>query len=73
MVSLWYGKPKTGEIKSTNFQLHPPRNRDDNTIRNSCGNLEYPLLFQAELHDGSYNLVRFDPAVLVSGECSPSA
>ena len=42
MVAMWYFKRSTGEIKSTNLQLHPPRNRDDSVIRNSCGNLEYP-------------------------------
>lgn len=72
VVSLWYSKRDTGEITSPNFQLHPPRNRDDNVIRNSCGNLEYPLLFHAEFHQGSYEVRSFDPAALVSGECRPS-
>ena len=72
MVSLWYSKRATGEITSTNFQLHPPRNRDDNIIRNTCGNLQYPLLFQAEFHQGSYSVVRFEPTELENGECRPS-
>ncbi|MCY3930922.1 MAG: MamI family restriction endonuclease [Acidobacteria bacterium] len=69
MVATWYAKREAGEIKSTNFQLHPPRNREDNVIRNSCGNLEYPLLFRAEMRGGTYEVVHFDPTVLVDGEC----
>ena len=69
MVAMWYFKRSTGEIKSTNLQLHPPRNRDDSVIRNSCGNLEYPLLFQAELHAGTYQVVHFDSDVLEDGAC----
>jgi hypothetical protein len=40
--------------KSTNFQLHPPVRRNGNLVTNECGNLELPLMFQAdEEKDGS--------------------
>ena len=45
VCSRWYEQRNSGVIRSTNFQLHPPRNKDHNTMRNTCGNLEYPLLF----------------------------
>lgn len=69
VVAAWYAKRELGDIKSTNFQLHPPRNEDHNIIRNSLGNLEYPLFFQAERDGDKYHLVHFDEAVLLSGRC----
>jgi len=70
MCALWYAKRASGEIKSNNFQLHPPRGKDTNIIRNTCGNLSYPLYFCAErASDGKYRLLQFDPQVLVSGKC----
>ena len=69
LVSAWYSMRQTGKIKSTNFQLHPPRNQDHNIIRNSLGNLEYPLYFQAE-HDGDrYHLIHFDEVAPQRGQC----
>jgi hypothetical protein len=66
----WYEKRENGEIKSNNFQLHPPRKKDSNVIRNTCGNLEYPLYFCAErLPNKRYELVSFDPSVRETGEC----
>ena len=47
ICALWYKKRGNGKIESNNFQLHPPRNKNLNIIRNTCGNLEYPLLFSA--------------------------
>ena len=69
VVAAWYAKRESGEIKSTNFQLHPRRNEDHNIIRNSLGNLEYPLFFQAERHSDGYRLTHFDEAALHSGRC----
>ena len=69
VVSLWYEKRRTREIRSTNFQLHPPRNQDHNTIRNSCGNLIYPLLFHAEIKDGRYRVLKHDKHALITGRC----
>jgi len=66
----WYEKKEAGEIKSNNFQLHPPRKKDNNIIRNTCGNLEYPLYFSAErLPNGKYELVSFDSSVIDAGKC----
>lgn len=71
MCASWYAKRARGEITSTNFQLHPPRGKDTNVIRNTCGNLLYPLYFCAErASDGKYRLLRFDPQVRVSGKCT---
>lgn len=67
----WYKKRESGEIKSNNFQLHPPRGKDSNVIRNSCGNLEYPLYFSAEkAADGKFTLIHYDPLVRQAGSCS---
>ena len=51
MCSEWYKARAEGAIRSNNFQLHPPRGEDHNIIRNSFGNLSYPLLFSA-IHGG---------------------
>jgi hypothetical protein len=69
----WYQQRASGQIKSDNFQLHPPRGKDSNEIRNSCGNLLYPLLFAAERAAGAkYQLVHYDPKVLAKGLCQHS-
>lgn len=74
MGSKWFELRSQGAIISNNFQLHPPRGRDANVFRNKCGNLEYPLLFCAEAALGkSYELVSFDPDVLVTGKCIAEA
>jgi hypothetical protein len=68
----WYAQRATGEIKSTNFQLHPPRYRDDNTFRNKCGNLSYPLLFCAIRKEKGFESIHYDADVLTEGECKPA-
>jgi len=73
MCAAWYAKRQSGEIVSDNFQLHPPRGQDTNVIRNTCGNLTYPLYFCAErAADGSYSVVTYDAAAPVTGVCSPA-
>jgi hypothetical protein len=68
MAAEWYRRRDLGDIRSTNFQLHPPRGRDSNEIRNSCGNLNYPLYFAAERsHSGGYEVTYQDPQVLLRG------
>jgi len=69
MARLWYSKRATGEIKSTNFQLHPPRFKDSNVFRNTCGNLSYPLLWCATRSNGSYETTEYSPEVMQNGEC----
>jgi hypothetical protein len=74
MCERWYALRDSGGIRSNNFQLHPPRHLDLNTIRNTCGNLDYPLYFRADRPPGgTYHLVSFDPAVLETGTCTPAA
>lgn len=73
MCAKWYQQRDSGEIRSDNFQLHPPRNMDSNVFRNTCGNLEYPLLFEAVWNGHTYEVVTYDPEVLRSGECRLTA
>ena len=69
MAERWYEMRTAGEITSTNFQLHPPRNLDSNVFRNNCGILEYPLLFEAHHTDNGFQLVTYAPEVLQTGAC----
>lgn len=73
MAKAWYDKVESGEIRSTNFQLHPPRGKNSNIIRNKCGNLEYPLLLCAERSEDTnkYVITEINPSVMVSGLCKP--
>lgn len=72
MARLWYEKRRQGEILSSNFQLHPPRNQNSDEIRNTCGNLEYPLLFEAYWIENRYRVIQYSPEVLRSGACTPA-
>ena len=69
ICELWYRKRDAKEIISDNFQLHPPRHKNSNVIRNTCGNLEYPLLFSAVIGKNGFEVEHFEPEVLKSGEC----
>lgn len=42
VVRSWASQTSSG-----NFQLHPPCWKDDSILRNNCGNLDVPLLFEA--------------------------
>ncbi|MEM7778859.1 MAG: MamI family restriction endonuclease [Pseudomonadota bacterium] len=70
MCAAWYQAREDGKIKSTNFQLHPPRGLDANEIRNTFGNLHYPLLLCAVRDENEYVLKSYNPDVLTSGACS---
>lgn len=70
VCDAWYRAVATGDIRSTNFQLHPPLGRDTNEIRNSYGSLRYPLLFAAERRDAVYEVVDYDESVLTEGSCA---
>jgi len=71
MCKQWYQQRAAGFIKSNNFQLHPPRGKDSNVIRNKCGNLDYPLLLNAVKPEGkSYKIIDFDISVMTSGNCT---
>lgn len=65
----WYRQKTAGKIKSGNFQLHPPRFRDDNIFDNKCGSLEYPLLFSAVRKANGFEKLHYDSGVLQHGEC----
>lgn len=72
MCAEWYRQRDNGLIRSDNFQLHPPRNQDSNVFRNTCGNLEYPLLFSAVWNGHAYDVETYELDVLTSGECQKS-
>jgi hypothetical protein len=70
MCAQWYENRLDGSITSNNFQLHPPRGKDTNAIRNTCGNLQYPLYFAAErAPNQKYRITLFDPNARVNGMC----
>lgn len=69
ICAKWYKQKVAGEIKSDNFQLHPPRNKDTNVVRNTCGNFEMPLLFSATKKNGSFTCDHYSPEVIEQGEC----
>lgn len=69
MASRWYALRNSGEIKSDNFQLHPPRNKDINIFRNNCGVLEYPLMLEARLANGRFNLTSYDAGAMSTTRC----
>ncbi len=66
----WYEQRAVGTIISSNFQLHPPRNKNSNEFRNTCGNLNYPLLFSAVWNDTEYELSEYNPDLLRTGRCT---
>jgi hypothetical protein len=66
----WYKQRDEGTIKSNNFQLHPPRNLNHDVFRNTCGNLNYPLLFMAERVENQYVITHFDENILENGVCN---
>lgn len=70
VAEKWYSLYDDGQIKSSNFQLHPPVNMNDDIFTNRCGDLIYPLLFIAEWNGKEYNIVAFLPEVLDDGECN---
>ena len=69
MVDKWYKQRKEGIIKSNNFQLHPPRNKDSNVIRNKCGNLVYPLIFEGIFENNTYVITKKNLDLVDSQTC----
>lgn len=65
----WYQARKKGQIKSDNFQLHPPIGKETNVVTNECGNLELPLFFRADWRGNDYELIVHDPSARRSGIC----
>ena len=69
IAKSWYKKRSDGEIISNNFQLHPPRNKNSNVFRNTCGNLEYPLLFEACRRKSGFECTFYEARSIDSGLC----
>lgn len=70
IANTWYMQLSNGQIKSNNFQLHPPLNENNNIFHNNCGNLSYPLLLKAEWTGETYIPISYDHKVLKNGLCS---
>lgn len=66
----WYKQRADGIIKSDNFQLHPPRNKNINMFKNNCGSLNYPLLFEARLEESNFKLHSYNPSIIHEGFCT---
>jgi len=69
----WYKQRAAGEITSDNFQLHPPRGLNTDAFRNTCGNLNYPLLYSAEWVNDKFIQTVYNPGVLENGTCTKVA
>ena len=69
IAQRWYDQKAQGIIGSDNFQLHPPRNLDHNIFKSTCGNLQYPLLFEAHVVCGRYTVQFFEENILINGLC----
>lgn len=69
VAQKWYELRGAGEIRSANFQLHPPIHRNEDVVTNECGNMQLPLLFMATWRDRSYVIDTFDINVLRNGSC----
>jgi hypothetical protein len=68
VCAKWYRQFAADEV-SNNFQLHPPRNQNHNVIRNTCGNMEFPLLFSAVMKGSRFQMQEYHPSVLRNGRC----
>lgn len=72
IVFKWYSQVNDGTIKSTNFQLHPPRNNDNDIFRNNCGTLIYPKMMEAtfDKKSDSYKIILLDRKKSETGLCA---
>lgn len=70
MCLNWYSQRTRNQIISYNFQLHPPANHNSDVFTNRCGNLKYPLLFEAIWTGVTYKITHYDADVLISGYCT---
>jgi len=71
VANKWYKLRKDGEIKSSNFQLHPPIHQESDVVTNECGNIELPLLFRADWSIDKMDYVKqtYNPQAMEIGEC----
>lgn len=72
VANKWYEQRSSRWIRSANFQLHPPVDENSDIFTNNCGDLQYPLLLDAEWNGSEYIIVHYNPDVLQSGECWPA-
>ena len=69
-ISLeWYSKKESGLIRSANFQLHAPINKNSDVFTNQCGSLQYPLLFNAVWTGETYKIEYYNPDAITNGYC----
>ena len=66
----WYAARESGDIVSSNFQLHPPRGEDTDTFKNSYGRLSYPLLLSAVFSGEGFVAECYNPDAMERGACS---
>lgn len=69
VADQWYTQLASGIVRSNNFQLHPPVNKNNDIFTNQCGDLMYPLLFMAEWNGRQYEVISYFPNTLEDGEC----
>ena len=65
----WYNRKEIGLIRSTNFQLHAPINKNSNIFTNKCGALQYPLLLNAVWNGETYEIIYYNPDAITNGYC----
>ena len=69
-ISLeWYSKKESRLIRSANFQLHAPINKNSDVFTNQCGSLQYPLLFNAVWTGETYKIAYYNPDAITNGYC----
>lgn len=69
-ISLeWYSKKESGLIRSANFQLHAPINKNSDVFTNQCGSLQYPLLFNAVWTGETYKIEYYNLDAITNGYC----
>lgn len=70
ICETWYRLRDVGIIKSDNFQVHPPINKNTDVFTSDRGNLNYPLLLNALWNGARYEILRYNSDVLTNGQCT---
>jgi hypothetical protein len=72
VAQKWYDLRNNGEIRSSNFQLHPPIHKNENIVTNECGNLNLPLMFNAQwdISHNTYKILSYDWNIKESKYCT---
>lgn len=69
MSMEWYKQKAMRLIRSANFQLHAPINKNSDIFTNKCGSLQYPLLLNAVWDGETYKIEDYNPDVITNGYC----